>query len=243
MTGIGMLIDTSKCMACKACQIACQQWHTLEAEDTFFSGSYQNPPDMSGANLTVVKFTEREVGEKIQWLFFKDMCRHCDHPSCKSACPLKAIKRGTDGRVRIVKSKCKPKECTRRPGKEPKPCQANCPFNIPKWKYTVNGTVKKKKMTKCDFCYNRATNAKLLLPPFVSSDGQIKSTVAACALTCPPGAIITGDIGDIEIAAADKVSYLKANGYPNANVYPADLPTHVKWVLLEPPEVYGIPPY
>ncbi|MEM7828513.1 MAG: 4Fe-4S dicluster domain-containing protein, partial [Candidatus Aenigmatarchaeota archaeon] len=109
MTGKGLLVDTSKCQACKACQVACQQWHTLPAEDTTFTGSYQNPPDMSGANLTVVKFIELESSGKLEWLFFKDQCRHCETPSCKASCPFNAIKRDSDGRVYILKSKCKPK--------------------------------------------------------------------------------------------------------------------------------------
>src|SRR4030042_3791201 len=99
MEGKRILVDTSKCQACKACQAECKQWHSLEAEDTTFTGSYQNPPDMSGANLTVVKFTEIETGGKVKWLFFKDGCRHCQDPRCKLACPRKAIKRQANGVV------------------------------------------------------------------------------------------------------------------------------------------------
>jgi formate dehydrogenase iron-sulfur subunit len=254
MTGKGMLIDTSKCTACRACQVTCKQWHSLPAEDTYFTGSYTNPPDNSGANLTVVKFIEAEVAGNLRFLFFNNRCRHCNTPSCKGACPFGAIKRQADGIVRIVKAKCTPRLCTASPLQEPKPCQANCPFHIPKWKYYLNGKKVGAKMKKCDFCFNRMNTSPQALVlkdspqrtpgvKYVSTDGLTKSALPACQVTCPPGAIITGDIGDIETAAANKVSYLQANGYPYANVYPVDIQTHVKWVLLENPEVYGLEPY
>jgi formate dehydrogenase iron-sulfur subunit len=241
MTGIGMLIDTSKCQACKACQVACQQWHTLVAEDTTFTGSYTNPLDMSGSNLTVVKFTEIESAGKLQWLFFKDQCRHCDSPSCKAVCPFKAIKRTSDGKVRIDKKLCKPKECST---KAIKPCQKHCPFKIPKWKYTANGKVLKKKMVKCDMCFNRMNTSpqatKLAVPPFTVTGGT--SAIPACALTCPPGAITYDSISAVLTKASARVAELQAAGYSTANVYPANLPTHVKWVLVNLPEVYGLDP-
>ncbi len=103
MEGKRILIDTSKCVACKACQVACQQWHSLPSEDTTFTGTYQNPPDMSGANLTVAKFFEI-FDTKLKWLFFKDQCRHCNYPNCKLACPLtpkqsKGIKMESSGLI------------------------------------------------------------------------------------------------------------------------------------------------
>src|SRR4030065_2489335 len=127
MTGGRVVIDMSKCIACKSCQVACQQWDSLEAEDTTFTGSYQNPPDMSGTNLTVVKFTEIEVGGKVKWLFFKDGCRHCENPTCRVACPLvpKAIKRKASGMVYINPAQCHPDLCSTN---DIKPCQQACPL-------------------------------------------------------------------------------------------------------------------
>src|SRR4030042_824657 len=253
MTGKRLFIDTSKCQACKACQAACQQWHSLEAEDTTFTGSYQNPPDMSGANLTVVKFTEIEVGGKVKWLFFKDGCRHCDAPTCRTACPLvpKAIKRQANGIVRIDPALCHPDVCS---ANAEKPCQTACPFKslsdgvigIPKRGYVNGGSPVTTVMRKCDLCYNRmnlspeATELKNL--PFVSTDGKTRSALPACKVTCPPGAIKIG-VADVMLTQAKKrVTYLKNHGYPNANVYPAGLATHVIWVLLEAPSTYGIVP-
>jgi formate dehydrogenase iron-sulfur subunit len=244
MTGKRMLIDTSKCIGCKACQVACQQWHSLTAEDTTFTGTYTNPPDMSGTNLMVIKFTEIETSGQVRWLFLNDRCRHCQHPSCKGSCPLGAIKRQKNGIVRIDPDICDPNVCSTS-GK--KPCQWGCPFYVPKYIYEKNSVEVATKMMKCDFCYNRinaSPEATILKnPPFKSSDGKTKSALPACQVTCAPGAITTGKADGILTKARKRVTYLKANGYPNANIYPSQTawPSHVIWILLEPKETYALP--
>lgn len=244
MTGKRMLIDTSKCTACRACQVACKQWHSLPAEDTEFTGTYTNPPDNSGANLTVVKFTEAEVGGKLRFLFFNNRCRHCHHAPCKGACPLGAIKKQPNGTIRIDPDICDPDACS---SIEKKPCQWACPFQfIPKREYVKDGSTVLTKMRKCDFCYNRMNTSPeatiLKAIPFKSADGKTKSALPACKVTCPPGAITFGNADPMLTKANKRVTYLKANGYPNANVYPKQKswPSHVIWVLLEPKEVYGL---
>jgi formate dehydrogenase iron-sulfur subunit len=246
MTGKRMFIDTSKCTACRACMVSCKQWHSLPAEDTTFTGSYQNPPDLSGATLTLIKFTETEVGDKLRFLFFNNRCRHCQDPRCKMACPRKAIKRQVNGIVRIDHTLCDPLLCSSDPIYVDRPCQRNCMFKngggtgIPKWRYVKDGSPEGEKMRKCDFCYNRFTNLDLKSPPFVSADGKTKSALPSCQVTCPPGAIKSGAADAMWTQATRRVNYLKTHGYPNANVYPADFPTHVIWVLIESPEVYGL---
>ena len=229
VTGKMMMIDTSRCIGCKACQVACQQWHSLPAEDTTFTGTYQNPPDMSGANLTVTKFTEVDT-EK--WLFFKDQCRHCDTPYCKDACPLGAIKRKANGIVFIKEELCDPSACHLE-------CQLACPYGvatgIPKFGYTRDGAPVETKAMKCDFCYDRFKkndDLKRITGKFA------KSNRPACELTCPPAAIKSGSADKIWKTANRRVKKLKENGFPDANVYPS-LPSHVVWVLAEKPQVYG----
>jgi Fe-S-cluster-containing dehydrogenase component len=99
-------------------------------------------------------------------------------------------------------------------------------------------------MRKCDFCYNRMNASpeatELKNPPFVSTDGKTKSALPACKVTCPPGAIKFGAADAMLTQANKRVNKLKVSGYPNANVYPAGLATHVIWVLVEAPSVYGI---
>lgn len=107
-SGYVMFIDTSKCIGCKACQVACKQWHQLPAGTTTFNG-YTNPPRLNENNLTYVKFVERDdiegmYGEQLQFLFFKDQCRHCVNPQCKTACP-KGIRKTKEGFV-IFTERC-----------------------------------------------------------------------------------------------------------------------------------------
>ena len=250
MLGKRMLIDTSKCTACRACMVACKQWHSLPAVDTEFTGSYTNPPDLTGADLTNVQFTEAEVVGKLRFLFFNNRCRHCDAPTCRVACPLvpKAIKRQANGIVRIDPALCNPTLCSTN---AIKPCQTACPFKsigdgvigIPKREYVKDGSPVSTVMRKCDLCYNRFANPTLRgdydpIPP-----GSVKykgSNKPACALTCPPGAIKVGVADKMLNQARARVNKLKAAGYPNANVYPAGLATHVIWVLTEAPSAYGI---
>ena len=256
MTGKRLFIDTSKCQACKACQAACQQWHNLEAEDTTFTGSYQNPSDVSGANLTVVTFNEIEADEKVKWLFFKDQCRHCETPPCLISCPRRAIIRQLNGMVRIDPVLCDPAACA--PGSGDgvaRPCQQACPYKhdglggvegIPKWKYTKGGAVIKTKMRKCDFCFDRWKTKKLKTGKFVSTEllptgkPAITSAICACAVTCPAGAITVGGAGKMLKLANQRVAALKANGNPNASIYPDGVSTHVIWVLAEDKSAYGL---
>jgi formate dehydrogenase iron-sulfur subunit len=248
-----MLIDMSKCIACKACQIACQQWHQLPAEDTSFEGSYQNPKDLSAANLTLTKFFEVGNNGDLRWLFFVDRCRHCKDPQCKEACPLKAIKQTNKGMV-YIKAKCTPTKPF--PGavvgvdycsdNDEKPCQLACPFkrfgsppnSIPRYRLNNGSALADGRANKCDFCYDRWRNATLKAPPY---DGVFaKSKKCACELVCPTGAIKTGGNAKMRRKAERRVADLQANGYPNANVYPAGYETQIIWVLLDDRSVYGL---
>ena len=226
MNGIRLLIDTSKCIGCKACQMACQQWHSLPTEDTAFTGTYQNPPDMSAASLTVTKFFE-VAGTKLNWLFFKDQCRHCDEPPCRG-CPLGAIIRQGDGIVRIDSARCFPDRCSRN---AEKPCQEKCKFDeIPRYTYMKAGTLVATKMRKCDFCYDRL--------PGGNSGGSGKP---ACEMACPAGAISFGNADPIMVEAISRLKYLKSHGLPQAKIYPEDSgsSTHVVWILPLGEGVYG----
>jgi formate dehydrogenase iron-sulfur subunit len=254
-----MLLDMSKCIGCKACQVACQQWHQLPAEDTSFEGSYQNPPDKSVANLTVTKFTEMEdpyTGE-VKFLYFVDRCRHCRRPPCKTACPLGAIKQTQKGFV-YISNKCNPALCNKAAGGPPDPsdtsirwCQNACPFGttppfpdarprgVPRRRLNNGAQLagkKNKKMNKCDFCYDRwKPTFRGVTNPLKSGPYNgvfARSDRPACELVCPTGAITTGFQAQITAEAAARVDYLKANGYPDANVYPAGWQCQVNWVLL-----------
>ncbi len=217
-----MLIDTSICMACRGCQVACKDWHQLPAEDTEFEGTYQNPPDMSDKTLTVVKFTEAEGSRPfkyMEWLFFKDQCRHCKgmHGApCQKACPVRGAIVAEAGGAIVITDACDSTKCNI-------DCVDACPYNIPK----INGG----KAKKCDFCFDRIEGSKSPI----------------CAKTCPPGAITFGNAGSVQAAANDRLAKVRAE-YPNANIYPnghghggCGGETRVIWLLIDDSSAYGIP--
>ena len=103
-----LLIDTSKCMACRGCQIACKQWNQLPAESTKNTGSYENPPTTMGKTYTKVAFKEVvEPGTgNVKWLFRKEQCMHCTSANCIKMCPVDARAKNEFGFTEIDTEKC-----------------------------------------------------------------------------------------------------------------------------------------
>jgi formate dehydrogenase iron-sulfur subunit len=212
-----MLIDTSKCIGCKACQVACKQWHMLPAESTSFTGSYTNPPDFSGKTLTYIKFTDYEKNKKLSFLFFKHQCRHCERPKCQLACP-NGIERTREGFV-IFNEDCIPEN-------ERKDIIAACPFNVPRFNETNGNYV------KCDFCFDRFGGYSTTY-----RDGK---PTTACELACPTGAIVTGFAADISSLVKRRYSKVRRT-MPKANIYNGNYgKTHVIYLLVEKPSAYGL---
>jgi len=158
-----MLVDVSKCTACRACQVACKNWNGLPAMPRVNTGSYQNPPDMDPCTYTIIRFQEEDDGKGgVKWLFRNDKCFHCSDPGCMKACPVPGcIYKTPEGAVVIRPEKCI--GC--------KYCVHACPFEIPRF------DPKTEKMYKCTLCYDRIGNG--LIP--------------ACVKACPTGALVFGD--------------------------------------------------
>jgi len=209
-----MLIDTSKCISCRACQVACKLWHALPPETN-------NDPrkDLTGTTFTLVKEFEADVGGKIRRLFFKDQCRHCDMAICAGSCPLHAIAKLSSGIVVINPKKCNPDLCfTYADGK--KPCEKVCPYHIPHIDPVKN------KARKCDLCYDRML------------DGSGRKT--ACADACPTGAIVIGGLDKVTLYAKRRL-YKVRKRYPNAVIGGSSAgSSHVYWLLTEEPSLYGL---
>ena len=145
-------IDTSKCIACKACQVACKQWNSLPAERTVNVGSHQNPQDLSAVTWTLVRMNEVESGGKLRWLFFKDQCRHCVEPPClmSASFPGSVYKDEETGAVIYTeKSKYESFE------------DIMCPYNIPRQDKNTD------QLFKCTMCVDRVKNG--LLPACVKA--------------------------------------------------------------------------
>ena len=87
---VAKLIDTTKCIGCKACQVACMEWNDLRDEVGACAGDYQNPADLTDQSWTLMRFAEYENPQRngeLEWLIRKDGCMHCADPGCLKACP------------------------------------------------------------------------------------------------------------------------------------------------------------
>ncbi len=214
-----MLIDESKCTACRGCQVACKQWNDLQGWDyskTTNHGSYENPPRLTPQTWTRIKFTEYEGKDGFRWLFLKEGCMHCGDPACVHVCPTKALKQQLDGRVTVEPDLCN--GCGY--------CTQFCPFGIPKLEVTgvISG---KAKAFKCTFCQDRTDNG------FIPS----------CVKTCPAGALSWGDRDKMIAAGKKRLDVLKARGVSNPNLYGENLVGGLGrlYILAEKPEAYGLP--
>ena len=213
---VAKLIDISKCIGCKACQVACGEWNDVRDAVGHNVGVYDNPADLSADTWTVMRFTEyEEENGKLEWLIRKDGCMHCADPGCLKACPAPgAIVQYSNGIVDFIEEHCI--GCGS--------CVTGCPFNIPRISKQDN------KAYKCTLCSDRVGVG---LEP-------------ACVKTCPTGAITFGSKEDMIEQAADRVVDLKERGYQNAGLYdPQGVGgTHVMYVLkhADKPEIYhGLP--
>lgn len=139
-----MLIDTSKCIGCRACQAVCKQWNQLPAEKTEFSGNFENPPRFSPITWTKIVFREYAENGKVRWLFSKQGCMHCTEAACIKVCPAGAIYRTEFGTVRIDPQRCI--GCNY--------CAANCTYQVIGFDQATNVA------RKCTFCYDRIANGK-----------------------------------------------------------------------------------
>ena len=90
-TEVAKLIDISRCIGCKACQVACMEWNDVRDDVGFIDGTYNNPIDLTDRTWTVMRFYEEEIPDVgLQWLIVKDGCLHCADPGCLKACPAPA---------------------------------------------------------------------------------------------------------------------------------------------------------
>ncbi len=159
-----ILIDTTRCIGCRGCQVACKSWHDLKGEKSTFSETWSNPRHLSSNQYTRVIFREVPGPEgQMNWYFIKRQCMHCNDPACASACPVKALIKLPEGPVVYDDDKCI--GC--------RYCMMACPFQVPKFEWESAVPL----VRKCTFCAER----------------QAIGLAPSCVTTCPTQALIFGD--------------------------------------------------
>jgi len=208
------LVDTTTCIGCKACEVACLEWNGYDFQETTFDNTYQTMPDTAWNFWNLIRFNEVVNDDNsVSWLMRKDQCMHCADPGCLTACPADgAIVQYQNGIVDFNQANCIGCEY----------CVTGCPFNIPKFNSAT------KKVYKCTLCSDRVGAG---LEP-------------ACIKSCPTGCLHFGSKEDMLDLAHKRAAQVRANtGWKDADVYDPEGVggTHVIYVLADAknPEKYG----
>lgn len=171
-----MLIDTTKCIGCQGCQVACKNWNNHSADKTTLGPDFGNPSRMNKNTWTVVKFNEESGPGGHEWYFSKQQCMHCNEPACVSACACGALKKTEAGPVVYDEGKCI--GC--------RYCMLACPFGVPTFEWDKALPA----ISKCQLCSDRISQG---LEP-------------ACSKTCPSQAILFGPREDILAIAEKRIA-------------------------------------
>ena len=221
----GFFTDTSVCIGCKACEVACKEWNHVPEDGLLLTGmSYDNTGGLSADTWRHVAFIEQrgtagavpDGGDgDLRWLMMSDVCKHCTQAACLDVCPTGALMRSEFGTVVVQEDICN-----------------GCGYCIPACPYGVIDQRKDDgRAWKCTLCYDR-----------LSADLE-----PACAKACPTESIQFGDLDELRERAAGRLAQLHDQGLTSARLYGADPADGVGgdgafFLLLDEPEVYGLPP-
>jgi formate dehydrogenase iron-sulfur subunit len=217
---MGFFTDTTLCIGCKACEVACKQWNQLPSDGFNFTGnSYDNTQHLSGTTWRHVAFKEKQSEEgDTRWLMLSDVCKHCEEAPCQHSCPTGAIIYNTFGDVYVQNDICN--GCGY--------CIVACPFG-------VVGRADQKDdgdghAHKCTLCYDR----------------QVGDMTPACAKACPTASIQFGPVEQLRDKARQRVVELQGRGNEKAYLYGADSvgdygPLNSFFLLEDHPNEYNLP--
>jgi formate dehydrogenase iron-sulfur subunit len=215
----GFFTDTSVCIGCKACEVACKQWNLLDGNAPTFGDGFDNTGQLDAQNWRHVQFIDRvpdalsNAGQGKAWLMMSDVCKHCTHASCLEVCPTNAIIRTEFDTVYIQPDVCN--GC--------RDCIAACPYGV------IEMDKQRGVAQKCTLCYDRLQGG---LDP-------------ACAKACPTQSIQFGPVAELRDKAKQRLDALHSQGVPEAQLYGADDSVYgglnAFFLLMDKPEVYGLP--
>lgn len=243
---VGFFTDTSVCIGCKACEVACKEWNGVPQRPLDLLGnSYDNTGGLGANSWRHVAFVEQRVprsnvdtvdlgmpepagsgesgdgesGDALRWLMSSDVCKHCTHAACLDVCPTGALFRTEFSTVVVQDDICN-----------------GCGYCIPACPYGVigkreDGSAQAGGASKCTLCYDRLGAG---MEP-------------ACAKACPTDSIQFGPLDELRERAAARVGELHDGGVTEARLYGEDPDDGVGgdgafFLLLDEPEVYGLPP-
>jgi formate dehydrogenase iron-sulfur subunit len=235
---VGFFTDTSVCIGCKACEVACKEWNGVPDDGFNLLGMSFDNTGMLGANtwrhVAFIEQPERpsvdlgmpgferpgddtgaETRQDFRWLMSSDVCKHCTHAGCLDVCPTGALFRTEFGTVVVQQDICNGGGY----------CVSGCPYGV------IERREDDGRAWKCTLCYDRLRDG---LEP-------------ACAKACPTDSIQFGPLDELRERAALRVEELHARGVPEARLYGHDPNDGVGgdgafFLLLDEPEVYGLPP-
>jgi formate dehydrogenase iron-sulfur subunit len=220
----GFFTDTTLCIGCKACEVACKQWNQLPDDGFQLTGmSYDNTAHLGASTWRHVAFIERPVALSVQdagafsWLFSSDVCKHCARAGCLESCPTGAIIRTEFDTVYVQPDICN--GCGY--------CVVNCPFGV------IDRSEDDGRAWKCTLCYDRLR----------------EDMTPACAKACPTESIQFGDVEELRERAGKRVDALRERGWEEAYLYgaskegqPGTEGLNAFFLLLDRPEAYNLPP-
>jgi formate dehydrogenase iron-sulfur subunit len=218
-TAYGFFTDTSVCIGCKACEVACKTWNELPGNEPVFGDGYDNTSNLDSQNWRHVKFIDNVpdetsgAGQGKAWLMMSDVCKHCTHASCMEVCPTGAIIRTEFDTVFIQPDVCN--GC--------RDCIAACPFDV------IGLDEHSHVAQKCTLCYDRL-------------QGNLEP---ACAKACPTQSIQFGPVIELREKALARVDALHSAGVSQARLYGADESVYgglnAFFLLMDEPEKYRLP--
>jgi formate dehydrogenase iron-sulfur subunit len=224
MAVTGFLTDSTLCIGCKACEVACKEWNDVPADGFVWTGlSYDNTAALGHSTWRHVKFVEREpvtgsggnAPTHVSWELSSDVCKHCENAGCLESCPTGSIVRTEFDSVYVQPDVCN--GCGY--------CVVACPFGV------IDRRPDDGRAFKCTFCYDR----------------QKFGEQPACAKACPTSSILFGPLDELQSIAGKRIDELHARGMSDAKLYDARDTSvggiHAAFIIRGDERAYNLPPH